>query len=96
VTILFAIPVLIGIVGLLAWVAGASFAEASDDGDRFDPERRFGRRGRLVLAGILGFGLAGISALYAGWPEWSTVLVGIAGGLGLAVVASLFGPNEAP
>ena len=87
-TPLFAIPLFLGVAGLLGWIAATALAR-----DHGGPEARFGSTGRSVIAGLLGFGLAGIAALYAGWPGWSAVVVGVAGAAGLAAVARFLGPE---
>jgi xanthine/uracil permease len=86
-TLLFALPLLIGIVGLIAWIGVTALARTSDQYAHLDPERRFGSRGRLALAFILGFGMTGISALYAGWAGWLSLAAGLVGGVVLAAVA---------
>jgi hypothetical protein len=86
-TLLFALPLLIGIVGLIAWIGVTALARTSDQYAHLDPERRFGSRGRFALAFIVGFGMTGISALYAGWAWWLSLAAAIAGGVVLASVA---------
>lgn len=86
-TLLFALPLLIGIVGLITWIGVTALARMSDQYAHLDPERRFGARGRFALAFILGFGMTGISALYAGWAAWLSVAAGLVGGAVLAAVA---------
>ena len=93
-TALFGIPLLIGIVLLLAWIAATAVAGTVDGWDSVDPELRFGRIGRFVLAGIIGFGMAGISALYAGWPSLLAFGAGLAGIAGLIGVSIWFGPES--
>lgn len=86
-TLIFAVPLLIGIVGLAAWIAATAMAHESDRYAHLDPERMFGRRGRSALAFILGFGMTGISTLYAGWATWLSLAAGLVGGLVLAAVS---------
>ena len=62
-------------------------ATAWEGKDSLDPEERFGELGRTVIAAVLGFGLAGMSASFAGWSPGLAV-VGAAGG---AVAAVLIG-----
>ena len=93
-TALFGIPLLIGIILMLAWIAATAVAATVDGWDVVDPEVRFGRVGRFVLAGTVGFGIAGISALYAGWPSLLALGAGIAGGAGLIGVSVWLGPES--
>lgn len=87
-TTLFGIPLILGFLLMLAWIAATAVAATVDGWEGFDPERRFGRGGRFVLAGVLGFGMAGISALYAGWAGPLAVAAGIAGGAGLIAAST--------
>lgn len=71
-------------------------ATAWEDKDHLDPERRFGERGRDVVAATLGFGLGGMSASFAGWSTGLAALGAVAGGA-LAVVAGRYlGVEEDP
>ncbi len=92
-TALFGIPLLIGIVLMLAWIAATAVAGTVDGWDSVDPELRFGRIGRFALAGTIGFGMAGISALYAGWPSLLAFGAGLAGIVGLIGVSIWLGPE---
>lgn len=65
----YSIATVVGFVSLVAWMMlHAGVAE----GSRWDPEARFGPAGRRVIAGLLGFGLAGLSAEFSPrsipWP----------------------------
>jgi hypothetical protein len=55
----YAIVLLLGILALLAWLVGHAA------GASWDPEERFGLRGRRVVGALAGFGLAGMSAEFA-------------------------------
>jgi len=92
-TALFGIPLLIGLAVMGAWVAATAIAATVEGWEHVDPERRFGRGGRFVLAGLIGFGMAGISTLYAGWPQTFVIVGGVAGGIGLVFVSSWLGPE---
>ncbi len=93
-TALFGIPLLIGFALMLAWIAATAVAATVEGWERVDPEHRFGRTGRFVLAGTIGFGMAGISALYAGWPHFLAVGAGLAGIAGLIGVSIWLGPES--
>ncbi len=93
-TALFGIPLLAGIVLMLAWIAATAVAGSVEGWERVDPNLRFGRTGRFVLAAVIGFGMAGMSALYAGWPEILAIAGGIAGAAGLIGVSVWLGPDS--
>ena len=87
----YGISLAVGFVALLAWVA-AVFASGSVDGwESFDLERRFGVIGRRVVAAVLGFGMAGLSASYAGWNTALAILAALAGAV---VAVALAGPTS--
>lgn len=93
-TALFGIPLLIGILLMLVWIAATAVAGTVEGWDGVDPDLRFGRAGRFVLAGTIGFGMAGISALYAGWPSVLAVGAGLVGIAGLIGVSIWLGPES--
>ena len=64
----FGIALAVGFVGLLGWIAAVAVSESVDGWSGADPDARFGPNGRRVVAAIFGFGMAGLSAAYAGWP----------------------------
>ncbi len=61
-TPVYAIVLIVGVIGLLVWVAMTAVGETVEGWRGVDPEARFGVRGRFALAAALGFGLAGMSA----------------------------------
>lgn len=67
----YAVVLVLGIALLIGWIFSHAFAQNSSV-DRFDPERRFGVPGRRVVAAMVGFGMAGMSAEFSprdlGWP----------------------------
>ncbi|MFV1970540.1 MAG: hypothetical protein ACC683_05990 [Acidimicrobiia bacterium] len=93
-TAIFGIPLLIGFLAMVAWIAATAVAATVDGWEGVDPARRFGRIGQFVLAGVIGFGMAGISALYAGAPDLLAVGAGVAGGFGLVAVSTWLGPDS--
>jgi hypothetical protein len=93
VTALFGIPLLLGFLLMLAWMAATAVARSVEGWERVDPERRLGTSGRFVLAGMIGFGMAGLSALYAGWPDPLAVGAGFVGAAGLIGVSVWLGPE---
>ncbi len=87
-----AVALVIGLLGLLAWVVAGTIGESVAGWSRVDPEARFGAAGRFTVAGLVGFGMGGLSASFAGWPGWA-VVVGAIGGAAVAVgAARLLGP----
>jgi hypothetical protein len=90
----YAIAVVVGLVGILFWVGLGVVATAVDGWKTLDLEERYGARGRAVVAGVTGFGMGGMSASYAGWSSW-LALVGAAAGAGvMAFLAKRFGPRS--
>ncbi len=64
----------IGLVSLIAWLVASA-------GTTLDLERRYGARGRAAIGAMIGFGMAGLSAAFAGWRDLAA--------LGAALVGSL-------
>lgn len=77
----YAVVLVVGIVLLIGWIFAHAFS-ANSSVDRFDPEERFGIPGRRIVAALVGFGMAGMSAEFSprdlGWPV----------ALGLAIVGA--------
>lgn len=67
----YAVVLVLGVAGLLGWVIAHSFS-LNLDRPAIDPEQRFGIPGRRTVAGMVGFGMAGMSAEYSplgiAWP----------------------------
>ena len=93
-TVLFGIPLLIGFLLMVGWIAATAVAATVEGWGGVDPDDRFGRTGRFVVAGLFGFGMAGISALYAGWPHLLAVGAGVLGAAGLIGVSVWLGPDS--
>lgn len=75
----YAVVLVLGVVALLAWLVFGLTATSVDGKEGWNPEDRFGAPGRQVVAGLLGFGLGGMSASFAGWTSGLTVLAAIGG-----------------
>lgn len=64
----YAVVLVVGILGLIAWI----FARSLRPDGPWDPERRYGVAGRRVVAALVGFGMAGMSAEFSPraipWP----------------------------
>jgi hypothetical protein len=82
---LYATAVILGALGLSIWVVLGVVAER-EGAQVVAPERRFGLRGRSVLVAVLGFGLGGMSASYAGWPT-AVAFAAAVSGAGLLVAS---------
>ncbi len=79
----YAVVLVLGIIALIGWIFIHAFAQNSSV-ERFDPEDRFGISGRRVVAGMVGFGMAGMSAEFSprdlSWPI-ALVLAAIGSGV---------------
>jgi hypothetical protein len=60
----YAVLLVIGAAGLIAWILFSAHAE-NENKPSLDPERRFGTTGRRVVGGLVGFGMAGMSAEFS-------------------------------
>lgn len=85
---LYAVAVIVGALGLTGWVVAGVLAERPGSSVA-QPEARFGLRGRSLVVAVLGFGLGGMSASYAGWPELGALGAALAGA-GLLVVSGRY------
>lgn len=63
-TAVYAVFLLLGFLALTAWMVAHSLAESAGRPER-DPEQRLGPRGRRLAGGMVGFGMAGMSAQFA-------------------------------
>ncbi len=85
----FGIALGFGAVMLLTWIAAVGVSQSVEGWAKVDPDARFGLTGRRVVAGVFGFGMAGLSAAYAGWPMAVATLAAAAGAVVAAAVAGL-------
>jgi hypothetical protein len=94
----FAIALGLGVVGLVAWIIFRSLAVNAPQWERADPERRLGVNGRRVLGGLIGFGMAGLSAFYAArdLDPWLVVLRAVAGAAAAAWYAGRVEASPSP
>jgi len=78
----YGITVLLGALGVLLAI-----------GLSLNPERPpLARNVRLSILAVFGFGIAGISASFAGWPAGLAVLAAFAGAGGLAYLGIRYAP----
>lgn len=92
-TTLFAAALAVGGIGIIAWIVVTAASSTEEGTTRADPEGRWGRTARVLVAGVFGFGMAGLSATYAGWDVAASAVAALAGGAGLAWVSVLLGPH---
>ncbi len=88
----YAVVLVVGILALVGWIFARSLVPG---GDR-DPERRFGVPGRRVVAALVGFGMAGMSAEFSprGIPWPLALVLAVAGAVAAAWYAGRVGAGE--
>jgi CHASE2 domain-containing sensor protein len=91
----FGISLVVGIVGLIAWILVGGFSEAND-GRPKHPDERFGAPGRAVVAALTAFGIGGLSASFGGWPTAASVIAALAAAGVFGVYAYRFDPGADP
>jgi hypothetical protein len=80
----YAVVLTAGVTALIAWIFARSFA-VNVQRPGIDPERRLGVAGRRVVAGAVGFGMAGMSAEFSPLDlSWPVALVLAAAGAAAA------------
>lgn len=82
--IVYSVMLALGFTALVVMVMGGTLAENLKREDR-DPGTRIGPRGRLLVGGVLGFGIGGMSAEFSpldiSWPVALAIAL-VAGSLG--------------
>lgn len=67
----YAVSLVVGIIGLLVVILGGAFAENVGHPER-DPGERIGMRGKATVGALVGFGMGGMSAEFSpldfSWP----------------------------
>lgn len=81
----YAVSLVIGVVGLLVVVLGGALAENVGREER-DPGRLIGVRGKSIVGGLVGFGMGGMSAEFSpldfSWPfAFGLALVALVGSI---------------
>ncbi len=78
----YAIVLVLGIVGLLVYILGGAFAENVGREEK-GPDARFGLRGKLLVGAAVGFGMGGMSAEFSpldlSWPIALVISLAAAG-----------------
>lgn len=78
----YAVVLVIGIVGLLVVILGGALAENIGREDK-DPGERFGTAGKMTVGAFVGFGMGGMSAEFSPLDlSWPVALV-------IAIVAAM-------
>lgn len=90
----YAIAIVLGVIAIIAWVVLGMLAEAVAGKESLDPETRFGTTGRDVVAGVVGFGLGGMSASYAGGATAVALLGAVLGAAALVIIGRYLGVEE--
>jgi uncharacterized membrane protein YeaQ/YmgE (transglycosylase-associated protein family) len=90
----YAVATILGVVAIIAWVTLGMVATAVAGKETLDPESRFGVLGRSVVAAVSGFGLAGMSASYAGGSTMLALVGAVVGALVLVAVSRYLGVEE--
>lgn len=87
---IYAVVLAAGVVLLIAWIFATYIGGNVAAWKHLDAEERFGKSGRRVVAGLVGFGLAGMSAEFSpfdlSWPVG--LALAVAGAAALAFYAS--------
>ena len=91
----YAVALIAGLLMLLGWIVGSALGAWVEGWEFADPEHRFGAAGRSVVAGSVGFGIAGMSAAFAGWHPLVAVVAAVLGAAAMVTVARVFAPAEA-
>ena len=93
----YAVSLVIGIIGLLVVIMGGAFAENVGHPER-DPGVRFGTSGKAIVGALVGFGMGGMSAEFSPldftWPV-SLLIALVAGGLSVLWVRYAVAQAEA-
>lgn len=91
---LYAICIVLGVAGIFYWVITGLMASSLHGKAHLEPEQRFGTRGQYLIAGLSGFGLGGMSASFAGWPDGLAVVAAMAGAVAAVLAARYLGYEQ--
>lgn len=81
--------IVLGVIGILGWLTLGLLSTSLRDKEHWEPEARFGSVGRLLIAGITGLGMAGMSASFGGWNTALSLVAALAG-TGAAIALALY------
>lgn len=93
----YAVVLVIGLVGLITIIFGGALAAARQHPPS-DPNTILGPGGRMLVGGLVGFGMAGLSAEFAPLDfTWGvSLLLALAGGCAAALWARFASRDVAP
>lgn len=83
-TALYAFALVLGVLGVVTWIARVAIAEAAD---RAAPDARIGE----LVGAVSGFGMAGMSASFGGLGIVSSFGAAVLGAVALTVLARILG-----
>ena len=91
----YSIALALGVIGLVVVILGGAFAENVNREER-DPGRQIGRGGRAAIGGLVGFGMAGLSAEFSTLDlTWQVaLLIAVVGAAAGAIWAWYASRNE--
>ncbi len=95
-TILYAMTLSLGLIGVVGWIVLSTVSATVRGWASADPEIRFGKTGRTMVAALVGSGMGGLSATFAGWPDPASIGGAVAGAVGLGIASHLLGPTGRP
>ena len=91
----YAVTLVLGIVGLLIVIVGGAFAENVGRPER-DPGERIGLRGKGIIGALVGFGMGGLSAEFSPLDlSWQVALLLAAVAAGLSALWVRYAVNQA-
>lgn len=93
---IYAICIVLGVVAVLAWVILGMTASTVADKENLEPEQRFGEKGQMAITAVLGFGLGGMSASFAGWSTGLALVGAGVGAVGATLIGRYLGVEESP
>ncbi|HHC09196.1 MAG TPA: hypothetical protein ENK55_10850 [Actinobacteria bacterium] len=82
----------VGVVGIAGWILAVALGEVGDRRLRLDPRVETGAR--TLLAAAVGFGMGGLSAAFAGWPDPIHLAGALGGAAAMAAVARFLGAED--
>ena len=85
---------MLGVIGILGWVTLGMIASSWTGKEHLDPEIRFADRGRLAVSALVGFGLGGMSATFAGWNAGFALVGALLGAVVAVFVTRYLGFEE--
>lgn len=94
-TAVYAVTLVVGLLGLAAWIVATAVADTVEGWQGVDPESRFGPWARRGISALIGFGMTGISTSFGGWPDVAAFAAAVVGAVALAAISEWLGPRTA-